>query len=225
MSAGPGSLVGAGYQSSGCECGHVASHQSRRTGVPIRPVACWSEWRDRTPACRALPEVRLGRAPLGRSPAHAPAPGSHPVGGAAGYVGLRVLLARAVLGISPVDTLRVGLSLALFLRGNPSLEGLTACPRSQAESGSQSCCGLTPAPGAPLCLRIAAAGAEEGPTVLVAWGPVPPASPRTPVFLTEDGFRCPWASQPFPGPFGAAARSGAVVGCLALNPAVASQAV
>ena len=44
----------------GCKCGHTASPQSRRTGRPMRPAACWREWRGRTPACRALPEVRPG---------------------------------------------------------------------------------------------------------------------------------------------------------------------
>lgn len=32
----------------------------------MRPAACWKEWWERTPACRALPEVMLGPGWLGR---------------------------------------------------------------------------------------------------------------------------------------------------------------
>lgn len=47
-------------RATGGKQGHTISPQSRRTGRPMRPTACWREWRERTPACHARPEVMLG---------------------------------------------------------------------------------------------------------------------------------------------------------------------
>lgn len=79
----------------GSECGHITSHQSHRTGEPMRPVGCWREWQGRTPACRAPPEVRLGQGgPRWEGlPSALQCPGSHAVGSAMGYGGYGSLTA------------------------------------------------------------------------------------------------------------------------------------
>lgn len=66
-------------------------------------MGCWREWQERTPACRALPEVRLGQG--GRRweglPSALQRPGSHAVGSAMVMGGMAASFpARATPGIS-----------------------------------------------------------------------------------------------------------------------------
>lgn len=165
----------------GSECGHITSHQSRRTGEPTRPAGCWREWQERTPACCARPEVRLGQVGLlGGASLPLQRPGSHPVGSARGDGG------HGILTSSRGHANRMGLAFARFNEGSPGLEGGWSQARSPSQKVLTRWAWCDPSPRAPLspgpsAPGIVTAGPEEaqGPGGSGLSGP-PLPGPRPP---------------------------------------------